>query len=268
LPLDNMLFIILACMLLGALVGLLAGMLGIGGGLLIVPALLYLFSHQLGQPLEIVMPMAIATSLSTIILTGLSASLAHLKLGNLNRFILLWSGLGIAIGAVAGAYFATMLSGAALKSVFGFLVLAIAIQMIVGRNMVAKGDMSRVALVIVGLVTGGLSALMGIGGGSIMVPALTWFKVNIKQAIGCASFSGLVIAIFGSMSFVVSGWKVESLPPWSFGYVYLPATLGIVITSVFTAGVGAKISQRLDTRLLKRIFAGFLVIVSLRMMLG
>jgi uncharacterized membrane protein YfcA len=260
--------ITLVCMVLGALVGLLAGMLGIGGGLLIVPSLLYLFAHQLGQSLEIAMPMAIATSLSTIILTGLSASRAHFKFGNLNRFILVWSSLGIAAGAVAGAYFATMLSGESLKSVFGFLVLAIAIQMIVGRNMSAKGDMSKVALVIVGLVTGWLSALMGIGGGSIMVPALTWFKVNIKQAIGCASFSGLVIALFGSASFVVSGWDVESLPPWSFGYVYLPATLGIVITSVFTAGLGAKISQQLDTRLLKRIFAGFLVIVSLRMMLG
>ena len=255
-------------MILGALVGLLAGMLGIGGGLLIVPSLLYLFTIELEQPLYLAMPMAIATSLSTIILTGLSASRAHFKLGNLNRFILLWSGLGIAVGAVAGAQFATSLSGEALKSVFGVLVLAIALQMIVGGNTAAQKDMSKGALLSVGLVTGSLSALMGIGGGSIMVPALTWFKVHIKQAIGCASFGGLVIALFGSASFVISGWGLQRLPAWSFGYVYLPATLGIVITSVFTAGIGAKISQGLDTRWLKRIFAGFLVIVSLRMMLG
>lgn len=265
---DSLLLITLICLSLGALVGFLAGLLGIGGGLLIVPSLLYLFAHYLGLPLSLAMPMAIATSLSTIILTGLSASLAHFKLGNLDYSILLWSGLGIAVGAILGAQFATHLSGESLKSVFGVLVLAIAAQMVFGAYKTSNHDLSKSVLLAIGFGTGGVSALMGIGGGSMMVPALTWFKVNIKRAIGCASFSGLIIALFGSATFIVAGWRVNDLPQWSFGYIYLPASLGIVITSVFTAGLGAKISQRLNTQLLKRIFAGFLVIVSLRMMLG
>jgi uncharacterized membrane protein YfcA len=109
---------------------------------------------------------------------------------------------------------------------------------------------------------------MGIGGGAILVPALIWFRVDIKIAIGCAAFCGLMIGLIGTISFIISGLAVSSLPQGAIGFVYLPATLGIVITSVFTARLGAKISHHLNTRVLKQIFAGFLVIVSLRMLLG
>jgi len=266
--LEPVFFIFTLCLLMGALVGLLAGMLGIGGGLIMVPALVYLFVDTLELELSLAMPMAIATSLSTIILTGLSASRAHFKLGNLNRFILIWSGLGIAVGAVIGAQLASSMPGELLKDVFAVLVILIALQLVFGGHKESKQRMSKLILSLVGLVTGGLSALMGIGGGSIMVPALVWFKVNIKQAIGCASFCGLMIALFGSASFIQAGWNNVLLPEYAFGYIYLPASLGIVITSVFTAGLGAKISNQLNTQLLKKIFAGFLVLVSLRMLLG
>ena len=132
----------------------------------------------------------------------------------------------------------------------------------------STNTMSKSILVFVGLVTGSMSALMGIGGGSMIVPALVWFKVNIKQAIGCASFCGLVIALFGSASFIHAGWGNTMLPEGAFGYIYLQASAGIVITSVFTAGLGAKMGARLNTHLLKKIFAGFLVLVSLRMLVG
>ncbi len=266
--LDPVILIFVICLLMGSVVGVLAGLLGIGGGLIMVPALVYLFVEVLSLPLSLAMPMAIATSLSTIILTGLSASRAHFKLGNLNRFVLLWSGIGIALGAVLGAQLASIMSGELLKDVFAYLVLLIAAHLVFGVRKESKYKMSKVALSLVGFITGSLSALMGIGGGSIMVPALVWFKVNIRQAIGCASFCGLVIALFGSASFIQAGWQNSLLPQWAFGYVYLPASLGIVITSVFTAGLGAKISARLNTHLLKKIFAGFLVLVSLRMLLG
>jgi uncharacterized membrane protein YfcA len=265
---DPIIFIFLICIVMGSVVGVLAGLLGIGGGLIMVPALVYLFVNSLQLDLSLAMPMAIATSLSTIILTGLSASWAHYKLNNLNRFVLIWSGLGIAAGAILGAQLASLMSGEALKNVFAYLVIIIAVQMVIGGRRESVHRMSKSILVVVGLVTGSMSALMGIGGGSIIVPALVWFKVNIKQAIGCASFCGLMIALFGSASFIHAGWSNTMLPVGAFGYVYLPASLGIVITSVFTAGLGAKMGARLNTQLLKKIFAGFLVLVSLRMILG
>lgn len=256
------------CLALGAIVGILAGLLGIGGGLIIVPALVYLLTEQLQMSLSVAMPMAIATSLSTIILTGLSSSRAHYKLGNLQKHIVTWCALGISVGAIIGAQVASSIPGELLKSIFAYLVLAIAAQMVFGGRKASEYEMSPAILTLIGFVTGLVSAFMGIGGGALMVPALIWFKVNIKHAIGCASFCGLVIALFGTASYIYAGWQLPLLPQWSVGYVYLPAMLGIVITSVFTARIGAKISHKLNTKVLKRIFAGFLVIVSARMLLG
>lgn len=265
---DVVLSIFLWCIAMGAVVGFLAGLLGIGGGLIMVPALVYLFVNKLQLDISFAMPMAIATSLSTIIFTGFSASMAHYKLGNLNRFILLYSGVGMAVGAIVGAQFASVIPGEVLKKIFAVLVIAIVIYMVFGKRTQSSHQINKANLSFIGLATGSLSALMGIGGGAILVPALVWFKVHIKQAIGCAAFCGLIIAVFGSLSFVQAGWHHTDLPPLSFGYVYLPASLGIVLLSVFTASLGAKVGQALDTLLLKKIFAGFLIIVSLRMLLG
>jgi uncharacterized protein len=265
---DIGLSILLWCMLMGAVVGFMAGLLGIGGGLIMVPAMLYLFMHQLQMSVDLAMPMAIATSLSTIIFTSFSATLAHYRLGNLNRFIMVYSGVGIAIGALLGAQLASIIPGDILKKLFAVLVLVLVAYMLLGKRKESQHGVSKPRLSTIGFGTGLLSALMGIGGGAILVPALVWFRVNIKQAIGCASFSGILVAVFASLSFVQSGWSLQHLPEWSFGYVYLPATVGIVIVSVFTANLGAKVSHRLNTVLLKRIFAGFLLLVSLRMLLG
>ena len=265
---DPALLIFLVCTLLGAFVGLFAGLLGIGGGLIIVPSLLYLLTDYIHLPLKIAMPMAIATSLSTIVLTAISSSRAHHKLGNLRQFYLLWTGLGISVGAIIGPQFATVISAQSLITLFAILVLVIAAQMVFLGNKNAKRDVTKQLLLLIGVITGCISSVMGIGGGAIMVPALLWCRVDVRAAIGCAAFSGLVIALFGSASFIVAGWNNEHLPQWSVGFIYLPATLGIVLTSVFTANIGAKLSRSLDTKLLKKIFAGFLVIVSLRMLLG
>ncbi|WP_340678408.1 sulfite exporter TauE/SafE family protein [Paraglaciecola sp.] len=265
---DPIISIYLWCLVMGAVVGLLAGLLGIGGGLIMVPALVYLFTHELGLSLDFAMPMAIATSLSTIIFTGFSASLTHSKLGNLNRFVLFYSGLGIAIGAIIGAQLASVIPGEWLKKLFAVLVLLIVVYMLFGKRVESKNQVNKINLSAVGAGTGVLSALMGIGGGAILVPALVWYRVNIRQAIGCSSFCGLVIAFFGSLSFVQAGWGHNELPQWSFGYVYLPATAGIVTLSMLTATIGAKLGQKLDTHILKKIFAGFLILVSLRMLLG
>ncbi|WP_460312161.1 sulfite exporter TauE/SafE family protein [Aliiglaciecola aliphaticivorans] len=255
-------------LLLGAVVGFLAGLLGIGGGLIIVPVLMFVFERYLGLPLQHALPMAIATSLSTIILTGLSSTFSHFRLRHINSKIVIWCALGIILGALLGPQIAVRIPVQSLKLIFAFMVLAIALQMIFLKPKSVKSHISKPMLMAIGCMTGVISAFMGIGGGAIMVPALVWFRVDIKQAIGCAAFCGMVIAIFGSFSFILAGWNIQGLPEASFGYIYLPAALGIVLTSIFTAQTGAKISHRLNTQRLKQIFAAFLVIVSVQMFLG
>jgi uncharacterized membrane protein YfcA len=260
--------IFLSCLLLGTIVGLLAGMLGIGGGLIIVPVLSYLLVHLMGMTTETVMPVAIATSLSTIIFTGFSSAYAHYRLGNIDRNIVTYTGIGIALGAIIGAQVASFISGELLKNIFAILVIVIALYMIFGKRKASDKKATTSALAGVGVGTGVVSALMGIGGGALLVPALVWFRVNIRAAIGCAAFCGLIIAVFGTASFVVAGLKQHEMPPFSVGYVYLPATVGIVATSMFTANIGAKLGQRVNTRILKAILASLLVVVSIRMLVG
>jgi len=265
---DVVIIVFLFCLVLGSVVGIFAGLLGIGGGLLIVPAFLFMLQHLLDIDVEYGMPMAIATSLSTVIFTGLSSARTHLKLGNIDKEIVIYCALGIAVGASLGAFFATKISGVLLQRVFAGLVIVIALQMIFGKIKVSSSTLAKPALVGIGLGSGFISALMGIGGGALLVPILVWFQINIKKAIGCASLCGVVIASFGTMSFIYTGYNAPYLPEYSLGYVYLPATLGIVITSMFTARIGAKLTAKLDTKKLKRIFAVFLVIVSIRMIIG
>ena len=263
-----MLSILLICAGLGAIVGLLAGLLGIGGGLLIVPFLNYALPHFLDIPADIAMPMAIATSLSTIILTSSASALAHFRLGHLQKDILLWVGAGLAMGAILGALIATSMPASLLKTAFGVLVLAIAMQMLLYSRKQSSNTYSSKTLLAIGLVTEAVSSLMGIGGGAILVPALVWYQVALTTAIGCAALGGFVIAILGSLGYIVGGLGVAELPAWSLGYIYLPATLGVVCTSIFTAKYGAKLAQQLPTTKLKRFFAVFLIIVGLRMILG
>ncbi|MGB3724614.1 MAG: sulfite exporter TauE/SafE family protein [Glaciecola sp.] len=265
---DPVLLLLLCCLGLGAIVGVLAGLLGIGGGLIIVPALVYMLQQLVGIGVEDGMPIAIATSLSTVIFTGLSSAKSHYKLGNIDANIVAVCAIGIAIGASLGGFFATVISGVILQQIFAGLVILIAFQMIFGRNSVSKNSLGKPALAGIGVGSGFISALMGIGGGAILVPILVWFQINIKKAIGCAALCGVVIASFGSISFIIMGWNKPYLPEYSLGYVYLPATLGIVITSMLTAPIGAKLTAKLDTKKLKRIFAVFLVLVSIRLILG
>lgn len=265
---DPLLFLILSCMVLGCVAGVLAGLLGIGGGLIIVPTLVYLLQSQLSLPLDIVMPMAVATSLSTIIFTGFSSFLTHYKLGNLDMRVFLTCSIGIAVGAAAGAQFAAMMPADLLKQVFAGLMLLLAFRMAFGKNRVTQSSLSRGKLVGIGLGVGGFSSLLGIGGGALLVPALVWFRVAMKTAIGCAAACGMVIALFGSASFVHAGWLEPRLPTFSLGFIYLPATAAIVSTSMLAANQGAKWGHKLPIPILKKIFAGFLVLVSLHMFLN
>jgi uncharacterized membrane protein YfcA len=179
-----------------------------------------------------------------------------------------WCGFGTALGAVVGAQVASSIPGELLNQVFAVLVLAIALYMMFGNRKESNKFATKGRLAAVGLGAGSVSALMGIGGGAVLVPALVWFQVNIRQAIGCAAFSGIIIALFGSGSFVVSGWQHNSLENGFLGYIYWPAAVSIAITSVIFAPIGARMGQNMNTQKLKKVFAVFLVLVSIRMLWG
>jgi len=260
--------IFVSCLGLGLIVGILAGMLGIGGGLIIVPVLSYLLIHFAGMTVQTVMPVAIATSLSTIIFTGMSSAFAHYRLGNIHKRTVFYTGCGIAVGAIVGAQIASHISGELLKNIFAALVIVIALQMLFGKQKASEKAAAPATLGVIGGGAGVVSALMGIGGGALLVPALVWYRVNIRLAIGCAAFCGLIIAVFGTASFIIAGWHQTGMPKGSIGYVYLPATAGIVATSMFTASIGAKFGQRVNVRVLKAILACLLVLVSIKMIVG
>lgn len=262
---EPLLFLIISCVFLGLIAGLMAGLLGIGGGLIIVPALMYLLQAKMGMSIDIVMPMAVATSLSTIIFTGSSSSLTHWRLGNVDMRIFALCSVGIALGAIGGAQLAALMPAVLLKNIFAILVMVLALRMAFGKNHTSQSTLNRPRLLVIGLVTGSISSLLGIGGGALLVPALVWFRVSMKVAIGCAAACGMVIAVFGTASFMLAGWNNPALPAGSLGYVYLPAMLAIVSASMLSANWGARLSHRLPTLTLKKIFAGFLILVSLRM---
>lgn len=252
----------------GAASGLLAGLFGVGGGLIIVPALAWLLPRQ-GVGDAAMMQTAIGTSLAVIGLTSLSSMRAHHA-----RRGVLWPVFwrlapGIVAGSLLGAWIAHGLSGAALKRVVGFGALLISLQMMLDPKPKAERELpGGGVLAAVGAVIGGLSALIGIGGGSLTVPFLSACRVDMRQAVGTSAACGVPIAWAGALGFALNGLGVVGRAPWSIGYVDLAAFAGIAVTSVFTAPLGARLAHGLPPKLLKRSFAGFLAFVGLRMLLA
>ncbi|MCU7907112.1 MAG: sulfite exporter TauE/SafE family protein [Candidatus Thiodiazotropha sp. (ex Epidulcina cf. delphinae)] len=259
---------LLLLLLLGSIVGLIAGLFGIGGGLIIVPALIW------GLPLVNVNPahtahMAVGTSLATIVITSLSSIRAHHKRGGV-----IWSDFrvltpGLLLGAWMGGVVAGQLNGEVLQRFFGLFALAVGVSMLragVGR----AGDlrMTKWAKGSVAALIGGISAVAGIGGGSMTVPFLHAAGVEMKRAVATSSACGLPIALSGAASFIVAGWDLQALPTYSSGYVYWPAALVIVLTSSLLAPVGAGLAHRLPELRLKRIFALFLMLIGAKLLIG
>lgn len=265
---NDILLLALYCALLGSGVGFLAGLLGIGGGLVIVPVLSAILLHFAVIPPEQVVLVAIATSLASILFTSTSSALAHHKNGNVPWEIAPWVMTGVAFGALISGFLAALLPEQAVRLVFAISVALIALRMFASSN---KNSATTRELpnksVLTGLttITGGLSAMIGIGGGAVLVPLLSYFSVDMKKAIGCASASGIVIALFGSIGYVTSGSGQFALQDGFAGFVYLPALLGIVCTSWFTAPLGAKATHHLPVATIKKVFAGLLLVVAVTM---
>lgn len=250
----------------GLFAGLSAGLLGIGGGLIIVPALLWIFQYQ-GITDTSLIHLAIGTSLASIIFTSISSVYAHDQ-----KSAVIWSIVwqltpGIIVGAILGAVLADFIASEYLKRFFGLFELYVAIQM--SWNIKPKAHVSmpnRKGMSLTGTGIGLLSALVGIGGGTMTVPFLLYTQTKIHQAIATSAACGLPIAIAGSIGFLMTGWSQTSELTYSSGYIYLPALLGIVITSVLFAPIGAWLTHRLSSIHLKKVFALLLYILAFKML--
>lgn len=264
-----MLTIFLLAAALGAVVGLLAGLLGIGGGLVIVPVLVILLPAFDVVPAEHAMVVAIATSLSSIIITSISSVRAHHKRNNVSWHVALPVMLGAGVGALLIGYLAHNLSGKILQLIFGFAVGLLALRMLISRSKAGKTALPKpVTLGGIAAILGSFAALLGIGGGALIVPMLNHFSVDMRRAIGCAAASGIAIAIFGTIGYVIAGWQHYQLSSGFIGYIYLPALLGVISTSIFTTSLGASLTQKLPVMTIKRVFGVFLLVVSARMILA
>jgi uncharacterized membrane protein YfcA len=252
----------------GAVAGVLAGLLGIGGGLVIVPMLIYCLTRQ-GVPDGLIMHMALGTSMASIMFTAVSSFYSHHKRGAVLWVIVRRIVLGILVGTFLGSCFASSMSTNFLKVFFVIFLYYVAVQMLIDRKPAPSRQLpGRAGMFGVGNVIGAISSLVGIGGGTLSVPFMMWCNVPVHQAIGTSAAIGFPIAVAGAVGYIWNGLHAENLPIYSLGYVYLPALLGIACTSVLTAPLGARLAHRLPVPKLKRVFAVLLLAVGTRMLVG
>lgn len=249
-------------LLLGAFVGTLAGLLGVGGGLIIVPVLAAIFSAQ-GVSTNLIMQLALGTSLASIIFTSISSVYSHHKHG-----AVLWSAAlklspTILVGAWSGALLASHLSSDFLKSVFAIFELMVAAYMLWGAQMNPhQTSPSLINAGFSGVVIGFISSLVGIGGGTMSVPWLMWYGNSIHKAIATSAALGFPIALSASLSYLIAGWNHPNLPDYAAGFISLPALGGIILSSIFFAPLGAGLAHRLDVKKLKKFFALLLIVLA------
>ena len=250
----------------GVFGGILAGLLGVGGGIVIVPAL-YLALSTAGMDSAITMQVAVGTSLATIVFTSLSSGYGHFKRGAIDMNLLkLWAPsllVGVVIGALLGGY----VSGLILVAVFATVAALVAIDMIFRKTKdePTPRSFAKPVWAMLGVVTGGLSAMMGIGGGTIGVPLLNFLGYDIRRAVGTSAAIGFIIGLPGAVVYALTGLGAEGLPPFSLGYVNLAAAAIIIpLTSSF-AHVGVKLAHSIPRRALRFAFGIFLMVTSLRM---
>lgn len=259
-----------ALLALGAATGFAAGLLGVGGGMLLVPFLTMLLSAR-GLPLEHVVHTALATSLATILFTSVSSLRAHDTQGAVRWDIVRPLAPGILVGSLVGAQIAGALPTAVLALLFALFVGVSATQMLLDRKPSPHRDLPGVAgLFGVGTCIGGLASLVGAGGGFISVPFMLWCNVRMHQAVGTSAALGFPIAAAGTLGYVIAGLResgirtcsAATMPDCSVGFIYLPALLAVATTSVFFAPLGARAAHTLDSRSLSRIFALLLYLLA------
>jgi uncharacterized membrane protein YfcA len=264
-----MLAIVLLYMGMGAVAGILAGLLGVGGGVIIVPTVVFSLAWQ-GVSNRFLMHLALGTSMACIIFTSMSSFWAHHRRGAVHWDVVRHIVLGILLGSFLGACLASRMSTNLLKGIFVVFLYYMASRMLVGNSKPkpTRGLPGPRGMFGVGNGIGAVSSLLGIGGAVLSVPFMVWCNLPVHDAIGTAAAIGFPIAVAGTAGYIVNGLHVAGLPAHSLGYVYLPALGGIVSASVLTAPLGARLAHSLPVTSLKRIFGVLIVVVGTKMLIG
>jgi uncharacterized membrane protein YfcA len=249
---------------MGSVAGILAGLLGLGGGVVIVPIMLYTLPLQ--GVTEYVNHLALGTSMASIIFTSISSVRAHNSRGAVLWPVIWRFSPGIVAGTFIGGYTAALLNTKLLSAIFIIFLFYMSVQMFLNIKPKASRRLPGSAgLSAAGAGIGFVSSFVGIGGGSLTVPFLAWCNVDMRQAIGTSAGVGFPIALSGAAAYIVSGWGLPGLPDYALGFVYLPALLGLVCATMLTAPLGAKIAYKVSTAKLKRFFAILLFCIALNM---
>ena len=251
---------------LGVFAGFLAGLLGVGGGMILVPGLYFLFK-TLGYSTDVLMHLAVGTSLAIIIPTGISSAYAHYKRDAVRIDLVRYIGPGIVLGVMAGTVIADYLSGRKLTLVFACALFVFAVLMQIPPKVRHDGihAIGRAKGTVGGFFVGVLSSLMGIGGATLNVPFMTLNGVGIHNAVATSSALGPFIALPGTIGFMLIGLGVAGLPPFSLGYVNLLALVVIAPFSVLAAPYGAAVAHKVSVVVLRRIFSFFIIVVACKM---
>lgn len=261
-----MLLVFLTYLAVGLIAGVLAGLLGVGGGIVIVPMLEFCFTLQ-GIDNGVLMHMALGTSLASIMFTSVSSFMAHHRRGAVDWSIVRRITVGILVGTFLGTFVAARMSTTFLKVFFCIFLYLVATQMLLGKKPRASRELPGPSGMLgMGGLIGVVSSFVGIGGGTLSVPFMLFCNVEAHRAVGTSAAIGLPIALAGALGYLFNGWSAAARPEWSLGYIYLPALLGIVAASVCTAPLGARIAHALPVARLKRVFALFLYVVATRML--
>lgn len=259
---------ILIYLAIGLTAGVLAGLLGVGGGLVIVPALTFTLEAQGVSP-SLAVKLALGTSLATIIFTSVSSASAHQRRRAVDWGVALSLSPGIIAGTLLGSLGAARVAGGFLTIFFALFLTGVCLQLFFSAAPRATRVLpGKPMLAAAGAVIGAVSSLVGIGGGIMTVPYLLWHDLRIQRAIGTSAAVGFPIAVAGATGYLVSGWASADLPEHSAGFIYLPALAGIAVASTAAAPLGAALAHRLPVAALKRVIAAVLLLVALRMLFG
>jgi len=272
---SDLVFNLIVLVLVGGLSGYIAGMFGVGGGAVMVPALFFAFG-SFGVDESVLMHCAVATSAAVIIVNGWRSVRSHYALGSVDMSLLWpsgkpWASYGLWIGLgsfLAALFIAPNLSSQVLILIFASVAFVVAAQFIFGRpDFIIRDSVPRGAgPPVVGSFIGALSAVMGIGGGSLSVPFLTLFGVPVHRAVGTSAGFGIMIAIPATLGFIISGWGVAGRPDLSLGYVNLPGVFLIIACAWLMVPLGTKSAHRLNAKMLRRIFGVALILIALNML--
>ncbi|MDE2310477.1 MAG: sulfite exporter TauE/SafE family protein [Betaproteobacteria bacterium] len=256
-----------AYLMLGATAGLLAGLFGVGGGLVLVPVLLFLFDAQ-HFPVEHTMHLALGTSMATILFTSLASMRKHHQHGAVNWRTARNITPGILLGTALGALLAAAIPTRGLGIFFTLFVYFTAAQILLDKRPEPSRQLPGMAgMTAVGTFTGWISSLVSIGGGTIVVPFLIWCNVPLRHAIGTSAAIGFPVAVGGTLGYIATGVSLSALPTPNLGFVYLPALFWVALASVTTAPLGAMAAHRMKVGLLRKLFAVLLLVLATKLLL-